>query len=417
MNPLLRLFDPVRRSDEAAPPEFRLGAQSRTWQLLVGVGAVLLVLGVILGLGGEDGHLFSSRFYFSYLIGYTFCLSIALGSWFFVMIHHITQAYWSATVRRIPEILMMSFPVLFVLGIPILLGMHDLYHWTHEDLYEVGGAHYDPILAGKQGYLNTPFFIARYVIYFAIWIYSSYKLFSNSIHQDLTGEDRSKQLRFTSGWGLLAFALTTAFVGIDLLMTLDPHWFSTMFGVYYFAGSWFVTLAAITMAVLFIQRAGKLSHVITPEHYHDLGKYMFAFTVFWTYIAFSQYMLYWYGNLPEETLWFRHRLENGWETLATFLIFGHFLFPFLALMFRAVKRMKPVLWFFTVWFFLAHYVDLYWIAMPVHDHGFHPALIDLALWLGLVALLAGLAVWRFNRHALVAYGDRYYNRSIAFENA
>jgi hypothetical protein len=418
---LLRLIDPLRPTNDRAPEAYRFAPDPRVWAIPIGLGVALLAMTLVLGMAGaEEGHLFSKQFYFSYLIGWVFCVSISLGGLFFVIVQHLTNADWSIVVRRIPEMLMMNFPILIIFGLPVILGMHDLYHWTHEDLFDVNSDHFDALLAGKRGYLNTPFFIARLAVYFGLWTYLSFRLYKLSISQDvdpLPGRGRMADERKVSAWGLLVFALTTGFASFDLLMSLDPHWFSTMFGVYFFSGSFFVVLAAISMMALMLQRGGNLNGVITMEHYHDLGKFMFGFTVFWAYIAFSQYMLIWYANLPEETIWFRHRTEGGWGYVALMLLFGHFVFPFLVLAFRASKRNAVIMMAMAFWFLFIHFVDLYWIAMPVSNHHFELALIDITAWLGLTLFFAGLVVLRARRHATVPYNDPKFSASLAFENA
>jgi len=418
MSFFVRILDPVGRSDDKAPEQYRFKPETRSWSVPIGLGVALLAVTLVLAMGGDGEHLFSQRFYFSYLTAWVFCLTVSLGGMFFVLVQHLTKAHWSTVVRRISELLMMNFPILAILGIPVVLGMHELYHWTHEGLYVVGGPEYDEVIAGKQGYLNTGFFVGRLVFYFAMWIYLSYRLFKLSIQQDVEPNAfRSAEQRKVSAWGLLVFALTTAFAGIDLIMTLDPHWFSTMFGVYFFAGSFFVVLASITLVALFMQRGGYLRDVITAEHYHDLGKFMFGFTAFWAYIAFSQYMLIWYGNLPEETVWFRHRLEGSWGLATTGLVFGHFVIPFVLLMFRASKRTKGMLYIMGFWFLAVHFLDLYWLAMPVLSHHFHMEMIDITAWLGMVFFFVGIVVLRAARHATVPYNDPNFKASLAFENA
>jgi hypothetical protein len=417
---ILRLIDPFRPTSDKAPEAFRFSPDSRAWAVPMGLGIALLAVTLTLGaVEAEEGYFLSKRFYFAYLVGWVFCVTISLGALFFVMVQHLTNSEWSIVVRRIPEILMMNFPILVIFGLPLIFGLHDLYHWTHEELYEVGGPAYDPILAGKRGYLNTGFFLTRIAAYFVIWTYMSYRLFKMSVSQDVDPRPQGRMVeeRKISAWGLLVFALTTGFAGIDLLMTLDPHWFSTMFGVYFFAGTFFAILAAITMMALLIQGGGHLQGVISEEHYHDLGKFMFGFTVFWAYIAFSQYMLIWYGNIPEETVWFRHRVEGGWGYVSVALIFGHFIIPFVVLIFRAVKRNRAMLLAAATWFLVVHFVDLYWIAMPVFDHHFELALIDITAWLGLALLLASFVVVRTKRHAMVPYNDPKFRASLSFENA
>ena len=234
-------------------------------------------------------------------------------------------------------------PLLIILFIPILVSVFDAHgpyhHWTAEGLDDPTSNYYDEILAGKIAYLNIPFFLIRIGFYFLAWTFISSRLWRLSILQDVTGDPGiSARLRHLSAWGLPVCALTTAFAGFDILMTLDPHWFSTIFGVYFFAGSFLAAFCFTALCVAGLQRAGMLRGVVTAEHYHDLGKLMFGFVVFWAYIAFSQYMLYWYGGIPEETAWFKHRLEHGWETHSGILLFGHFILPFLILLPRAIKR-------------------------------------------------------------------------------
>jgi len=418
MNFLLKLLDPMGRTDDKAPEPYRFTPESRSWVVPIGLGIALLVVTLVLALNGDGEHLFSKRFYFSYLTAWAFCLSVSLGGMFFVLIQHLTKAYWSVVVRRISEVLMMNFPILAILAIPIILGMHDLYHWTHEGLYVVGGPEYDAVLAGKRAYLNTGFFLARLVFYFAMWIYISTRLYRLSIDQDVDPQPgRGAAERKTSAWGLVVLSFTTAFAGIDLIMTLDPHWFSTMFGVYFFAGSFFVIHATIVLAALFLQRGGYLRKVITVEHYHDLGKFMFGFTVFWAYIAFSQYMLIWYGNLPEETIWFRERIEGSWVIVSLALLFCHFLIPFMMLMLRSAKRTKGMLYAMGFWFLLVHFMDLFWLSMPALSHHFNVEMIDITAWLGMVSLFVGLIVLRAARHATVPYNDPNFKASLAFENA
>ncbi|HYE57264.1 MAG TPA: hypothetical protein VD948_02115, partial [Rhodothermales bacterium] len=221
------LLDPVEPTVEAATHgEYRLEASQRTWLFPVLGGLVLLALSVVGWITDPK------QFYFSYLVGWAFCVALSLGSLFFVMIHHLTRSHWAVVVRRIAEAAAMSFPLLAVLSIPIFIGMHDLFHWTHEDLYDPASPHYDEILAGKRSYLNTPFFIARMVAYFAVWILLSWKLYRLSLRQDVDPDHSipAKQ-RWWSALGIPLFAVTLAFGSYDFLMSLDPHWFSTIFGV------------------------------------------------------------------------------------------------------------------------------------------------------------------------------------------
>ncbi len=450
-NPLSRLlFDPVDPEGDRVPARYRFSGDQRWWLVPLGVGLLLVVAAFAFGLGDLQ------RTLFAYLIGWVFCVSVAIGALFFVMIQHITKARWSTTIRRIAEALAASFPLLALAGIPVLLGMHDLFHWTHADLYDPGSPTYDAILAGKRVYLNTPFFLVRYVVYFGLFALLGAKLYRYSVQNDRTPDPQNTLLlRKWSAIGIPLSAVATAFAGYDFVMSTDPHWFSTMFGVYFFAGGWLGALSLITFLALALKKAGMLPEV-TVEHTQDMGKFMFAFVVFWTYIAFSQYMLYWYANLPEEIVWFQKRFVGGWGVVAWSLLIFHFLLPFLLLLPRMTKRIAPALAVMAGWLLVMHWVDLWWVTMPAmhvaegvehagllqtggdllaslgafaQDHEVvqhdtmalhvvepHLPLLEMGMWLGLLGLFVGSTLLRLSRHALTPYGDPYFADSLRFEN-
>lgn len=453
-NPLSYFLDPVAAEGDRVPQRYRFTGDQRWWMAPLGIGLLLLVAGLVVGITDTP------RMLFAYLIAWVFCVSISLGALFFVMIQHITKARWSTTIRRIPEALAASFPLLALAGIPVLLGMHDLYHWTHHELIDPASPEFDRLIAGKAAYLNIPFFIGRYVLFFAAWTWLGSRLWSISVRNDTNpSPENTLKLRKISAYGIPIAAVTTAFAGFDWLMSTDPHWFSTMFGVYFFAGGWLGALCLVTFIALLFKKAGMLQSV-TVEHTQDMGKFMFAFVVFWTYIAFSQYMLYWYANLPEETVWFHKRFTTGWETVSWALLIFHFVLPFLILLPRATKRIAPALATMAVWLLVMHWVDLWWITMPsmhvaaetghaavtsgagdllaslqampaeavqeavhgpaegmgLHVVEPHLPLVEMAVWLGLFALYIGATFVRLGRHALTPYGDPYFADSLRFEN-
>ena len=408
------LIDPFAPTEASARPDYRPSrGASMLWIIPTMIGIALLAVSFV------GWSIDPSQFYFSYLVGWTFCLSIAVGALFFVLIQHLTKARWSVVVRRISEALAWSFPLLAVLSIPIFFGMHDIYHWTHENLYDPADSHYDPILAGKRAYLNTPFFLIRVVGYFVVWCVLAYKLYSLSVQQDLNADPGiPARQRKISAIGLPLMAVTTAFASYDLVMSADPHWFSTMFGVYFFAASFWTVHALIALIAILLQRSVGLQTIVTKEHYQDLGKLMFGFTVFWAYIAFSQYMLIWYGNLPEETIWYRHRLSHGWEAHSAVLLLAHFIIPFFVLASRGAKRAKPILAFMAIWFLVMNWFDIHWLLMPVHSAD-HASIhwLSLSCWLGLFGLMFGFVMYRLRRHALVPQNDPFLPASIAFTNS
>ncbi len=410
------LLDPFEATVDAhADATFRLREGSKPWFIPLLASLAFLVIAAV------GWVVDPQRFYFAYLVGWMFCVTLSLGGLFFVMIHHLTKSHWAVVVRRIAEVLAMSFPVLLLLSIPIFIGMHDLFHWTHLDLYDPTSPEFDPVLAGKRSFLNTPFFIVRVLLYFALWTLISYRLYKLSVRQDVDpAMDIPALQRKTSAWGIPVFALTISFASYDLLMSLDPHWFSTIFGVYIFAGAFWSAVAFIAIVGILLQRMGVLRGVVTKEHYHDLGKWMFAFTVFWAYIAFSQYMLIWYANLKEETIWFLHRMEHGWGYHSAVLLALHFILPFIILLPRSAKRSLPLLSIMAVWFFIMQWFDLHWLALPglttLHPEQATFSWIDITAWLGLFGLFVSLFLYRLGRHSLVPVNDPRLPKSIAFEN-
>lgn len=386
------------------------------------VGIVSLILSLVLAFVLENGI---QRFFFSYLIAFCYFLSITLGALFFVAIQHITRAGWSVIVRRIAEILMGNFPLMIILFIPLIFGMGQLYHWTHSEVM----AH-DLLLQGKKPYLNIPFFLVRSVIYFAIWWMLSHFFLTRSLQQDSTGDPGlTVSMEKMSAPGLILFALTLSFAAIDYIMTLDGHWFSTMFGVYYFAGSVLSFFAALIIVSYLLQKSGRLLHTITIEHYHDMGKFLFAFVFFWGYIAFSQYMLIWYANIPEETHWFLRRQTGSWLWVSLILLFAHFIIPFLGLISRIPKRRKGLLFFWAIWILVVHYIDLYWLIMPEYSRAaaelsHNPELLgvanfglfELLNFIGIAALYLMWSARTARGRALVPLKDPRLAESLAFEN-
>lgn len=373
--------------------------------ILIGLAAVGWLL-LIAGYFADQ-----ERFFRSYLLNYVYCLTFLIGALFFVMVEHVSGATWSVVLRRISESIMMVIPIAGLFFIPLLLGLPVLYEWTHETVVAN-----DPYLFEKAAYLNVPFFIVRAVIYFAIWSFLAYKLWGWSTAQD-TDRDFSytAKSRRLSGFGLLLLTFTFSLAAVDWVMSLMPHWFSTMFGLYMYAGGATAFTALLILISLAFRSNGILNRAITSEHYHDLGKWLYAFNIFWAYCAFSQYMLIWYGNLTEETIFFQHRFQGSWEYVSKLLIFGHFLIPFVILVARWAKTKLVVLGSMAAWLVVMHYADVYWLIMGsfyLDGVQFH--------WLDIAGLLAlaptfGLFFWmRLARQNIVPVGDLRFERSLNF---
>ena len=413
------LIDPIAPTVEHSAADYAYKGDRRGVLIVTLIGLAVLAVSLFVGFT----ETFKEQFYFSYLVGWTFCLSLALGSLFVVMIKHLVRAHWIVALRRIPEAAAASFPLLAILFIPILISLFDAHgpyhHWTADGIADPSSSYYDEILAGKVAYLNIPFFLVRIVLYFVLWTFIAGRLWRLSLLQDTTRDPGiPARQRHLSAWGIPVVGVTTAFASFDIIMSLDPHWFSTIFGVYFFSGAFMAAFAFTALCILVMQRGGMLKGVVSAEHFHDLGKLMFGFVVFWAYIAFSQYMLYWYGGIPEETAWFKHRLEHGWETHSAVLLFGHFILPFIILLPRAIKRNALLLSIMAVWLLIMQWFDHHWLAMPVlhlDKAMFH--WLDIACWVALVCLFCGAMFWRLSRHSIVCSGDPQLAKSLRFENA
>jgi len=302
--------------------------------------------------------------------------------------------------------------VMAALFLPVLLGLHDLYEWTHADAVAQ-----DALLQWKAPYLNVPFLLIRAALYFGLWSVIAVLYYRGSRGQDVTGDPGvSARLRRLAGPSIIILALTQTFASVDWIMSLTPHWYSTMFGVYFFAGSFVGFIALLSVVVAAMRGAGLLNTVITADHLQDIGKFLLAFTAFWAYIAFSQFFLMWYANLPEETTWYQARIEGSWLTVSIVLMAGHFAVPFFYLMGRAVKRRGSTLAIGGAWLLVMHFLDLYWQVMPtLHPEGFSPSLLDVAAFLTVGGCFVGAASWLLRRQALVPLRDPRLAESLALE--
>ena len=398
-------------SADLSQDELTLGASGRSWFLaLLAIGILGLAGALALAASSEGGW---ARFYPSYLVSFVFFLSLALGSLFFVLVQHVTRAGWSAAVRRLAEgVAPNVFLPMAFLAVPVLVGLRTLYPWT-----DTAAVATDHLLKAKEPWLNIPFFLVRTVVYFGVWSALAIWFHRKSTEQDKTEDPRlTKKMETTSTVALILFAFTVTFFAFDYLMSLTPHWYSTIFGVYFFAGCVLGFFALMSVLAFMVQRAGALRRTITTEHYHDLGKLIFAFTVFWAYIGFSQYMLMWYANLPEETSWYAARQTGSWTAVSLVLLFGHFVVPFLALMSRDVKRRKPLLVAGAAWMLLMQWTDVYWLVMPGKSPGTIPfSLMDVAVFLGVGGLFFAAAARRMGAHPLVAVKDPRLSESLGYE--
>jgi len=390
-----------------------IGAKPFTDDKKKGVVRLALLVAVVgLALGGAAYGADHERFAWSYLVGFLWATTIALGALFFVLIQHLTRASWSVAARRPMEWLSSALPATALLFLPLIAFSHDIYHhWMSEE------AHHDELLKGKLGYLNPKFFFIRAGIYFAIWTLVSLFFARTSRAQDTSGDvSLSRRMQKMSAPSILLFGLSLSFAAFDWIMSIDPHWYSTIFGLYLFAGSAVSSLSALALITIRLRQAGVLGKASTLEHQHDIGKLMFGFTVFWAYIGFSQFILIWYANLPEETVYYRERWLHGWNAVSLTLFFGHFVLPFLGLMSRHAKRNPTVLSLFAVLILAMHYVDLYWMVMPYHAE--HPdfSWIDLGGLLAPAGVVAVAVAMAMSKSAAYPLKDPRLAESLQAEN-
>ncbi len=379
----------VLSPDNISLPE----SSGRTLSLgFLGLGGLLIGFSFVTALMGDATQ--ARVALFAYHIGFLVALGFSLGSLGFVMILHQVGAGWSATVRRQFENMMSLVWVgglLFVLEIVmqlVLSGSKQVYLFSWMNAEYVAG---DSLFEHKKGFLNAPFFYIRAVIYFAIWLGLAQALWSLSTRQDSEGDKwLTAHARKLSAIGLLLFALTTAFAGFDWIMTLDYHWFSTMLGVYFFAGNMVSALALGTLVLILLRVFGRLHVVFTEEHLHDLAKLVFGFMVFWSYIAFSQYFLIWYANIPEETAWILRRKTGPWEIWSWVIPIGHFIIPFIFLMSRTVRRSRAMVALACIWILVMHAIDLLWV---VRAEVYNPAGLVGPRWLDVVAIAGPICIF------------------------
>jgi hypothetical protein len=374
------------------------------------IGAVGLVGSLAVGV--ISGHMLLP----SYLLAFTYFMGISVTAVFFSALQFLVRAGWSASIRRIAEFMGGFVPYIFIGFIPFLLdvwgvfGGHSvLYHWAGHHAAEA-----DKILQAKSPYLNQIFFSIRLALYCLVWIWMRKFIVGNSYKQDELAEDYTptkKNMKRAAPF-ILLYALTITFAGFDLLMSVEPHWFSTMFGVYFFAGNFVSTIAMLTIFTVFLHRGGYLKGYVTNEHFHDLGKLLFAFTVFWTYINFSQYFLIWYSNMPEETDFFIRRTQYGWEIFGWALLFVHFILPFCILLQQKAKRNQTVLLVVSFILLFMHLIDLSWIVLPVFGHNIFFAWQVIPLFMLILGIFLFVTAQQFGKKSVVAVNDPLIEESI-----
>jgi len=403
-----------------APPSVgRLGGRA----LVVGlVALVLCALGAFVNLAG---------FWRAYLVGYMFWTGVSVGSLAIIMLHHLSGGGWGVVIRRPLEAAARTLPVMVVLFIPIVVALftHQLYPWTVPEEADL------EIIKHKAIYLNIPFFLGRTVFYFAMWGLLAYFLSKWSLEQDGTDDPRERRrlknkLQNLSGPGILLFGLTVTFAAVDWVMSLEPEWFSTIYGLLIMVGWGLTSLGFAIVVTVMLAKDEHLEYVYQPRHFHDHGKLLLAFVMLWAYFSFSQFLIIWSGNLPEEIPWYMRRLFGGWGYVAVLLVIGHFALPFVLLLSRDLKRRGRTLVLVALLVLLMRIVDLFWtiapsaLAMPHHTGGTeHSAMADaVAYALNFVTpvFIGGVWLWWYARELrsrpLLPLGDEGLENALEQAN-
>jgi len=372
--------------------------------LIIGVlGLVVFVLTALID---------RAAFFQGYLVAYLFWAGIPLGSLALLMLQHLTGGQWGLVIRRTLEASTRTLPLFVLLFVPIIVGAGYLYPWMNHELMAE-----KPVLADKARYLNLSFFIVRAAIYFAIWLGAAYLLNSWSLRQDRAADRGStKKMRMLSGPGLVFFILAVSFAAIDWSMSLRPEWYSTIYGLIYVAAWALSALAFTTLALSQLWKQETLSRVVKASHFHDLGKLLLALVMLWAYFAFSQFLIIWSGNLPEEIHWYLPRVKGAWGAIALVVVIFHFGFPFLLLLTRRVKRDPKILALVASLVLLMRLLDQFWMILPEFDHG-HTSLMSVAAavvaQVGIGGLWLATFLWQLGKRPLLPVNDPQFEALLA----
>jgi hypothetical protein len=391
------------------------------------IAIAMIVIGLIAVIAQFAGHheqrwgnLLMNNFYF---------MAIALGGMFFLAVQYVAEVGWSVVIKRILEAMSQYLAVAGVIMILIIaIGGHELYHWMHHDIVEAKLANgqpnpeYDSIIAGKSGYLNLGFFWARVIAYFAIWFGYAYAFRKASLKMDTDLAGAEARYLKMKRWGaafLVLFAITSSTSAWDFVMSIETHWFSTLFGWYTFAGMFISSLCILAFTTAYLKSKGYLPEV-TDHHMQDIGKFMFAFSIFWTYLWFAQFMLIWYSNLPEEITYFALRQDHYrglW--LGTFFI--NFIVPFIVLMTRDAKRKLYLIMFMSLVLFIGHWMDTYIMVIPgamiQASHGGHQLFggigwMEICTTIGFLGLFMYVVQYQLSKAPLVMQNHPMMEESL-----
>jgi hypothetical protein len=366
--------------------------------LIVGVGGLALC--------GVGVFLDPVQFFRSYLLAYIFWLGLPLGCLGILMVHYLVGGTWGAIIRRVLESGTRTLPLMVLFFVPLLFGLRELYSWALPQVVAQ-----DELLRHKSPYLNVPFFAVRLAVYFVAWLLPAYLLNRWSHQQDRTPERVAqrpirRRLILLSGFGLLLYGFTMTFAAIDWVMSLEPHWYSSIYGILMVVGQLLGALAFVVVVTGWLAPFDPMSEVLSPTHVHDLGNLLLASVLFWAYISFSQWLIIWSGNLPEEVIWYVRRTEGGWQWIALTLVLCQFALPFVFLLSSDVKRHARRLAAVAAVILFMHLVDVFWIVMPAfYRDGLSLHWLDPTALIGIGGGWMAFFVWHLKRRSLLPRYD------------
>jgi hypothetical protein len=369
------------------------------WGLIL-FGTVCCVLGFMMDVRHAS---------FVQLMNFLFLTSIGIGALFLVALEYVAGAVWSVPIRRVNEFLASLIPVAALMAVPLFFHLHELYQWVN-----AGTVSHDAVLKMKEPYLNVNFFTIRFVVVFGMWTLFFYLFTHNSLRQDIDKNRNHTKFNISLAAAFMPiFAVGLTIIAIDWAMSLEPHWYSTIYGVYYFAGTVLAGVSTATYITVKLHEHGFFPR-LRRDHFYSLGTLMFVFINFWAYIAFSQFLLIWYANLPEETTWFIARWKNGWEYISVLLIVVHFAVPYFMLLSQDSKMDLKRLKFISIWILFAHLLDLYWLVMPSYSVSPVFSWMEIGFPLLSIGLVIVIFVWKMKRQNLIPIGDPKLQRGLEF---
>lgn len=373
----------------------------KTGWALTAIGLILAVLSYLVN---------TERGAFNNLIGLLFLLTISVGCIILVALEYLAGAVWSTPMRRVSEFVAAAFPFVLILAIPLFLNLHAVFEWTHADVVQG-----DKVLQSKTPYLNVGFFTIRFAVIFILFLLFHWLFTRNSRKQDITKDQRLTSFNVKLSAPFIPIvAIGLAVIGIDWIMSLSPHWYSTIFGFYFITGTILAGLGATTYIVVKLNENGYFQPALRSDHYYSLGALIFAFTNFWAYIAFSQFLLIWYANIPEETVWFLARWNGTWKYISVGLIIIRFIVPYAGLLAQPAKMNPKRLKLMGLWILFSHLFDLYWLIMP----NLSPIILFSWFEIGFPVLVIGIIIVVFSmqvkKHNLMPIGDPKLQRGIDF---